>query len=100
MQALRRTTAAFLSALASTVAIAEQPWIIDPHTHFKGPEQIAFENQTVKREPQNTLGHVVVPEDYRFSTAKDRDQSLLSREHGRWQGERSMETGGRPLRDV
>ncbi|WP_161604799.1 amidohydrolase family protein [Roseiconus nitratireducens] len=42
-----------------------KPWIIDPHTHFKGPEQIALEAKTTKYHPKNTLGHVVTPKDYR-----------------------------------
>lgn len=41
------------------------PWIIDTHTHFKGPEQIKVESLTTKRNPKNTLGQVIVPEDYR-----------------------------------
>ncbi|QDV86627.1 amidohydrolase family protein [Planctomycetes bacterium TBK1r] len=65
MNVLQFAASLSVLALTSITAIAEQPWIIDPHTHFKGREQIALENQTVKREPQNTLGHVVVPEDYR-----------------------------------
>ncbi len=46
-------------------AYAEEPWIIDPHTHFKGEEQIALESKSVKRNPNDTLGKVVKPEDYR-----------------------------------
>jgi len=45
---------------------AAEPWIIDPHTHFKGEEQIALEEEKAgKRDPRNSLGQVVVPEDYR-----------------------------------
>lgn len=50
--------------LTAATASAEEPWIIDTHTHFKGPEQIELENRTTNRHPQNTLGHVVRPEDY------------------------------------
>lgn len=46
-------------------ATAADPWIIDPHTHFKGETQIAYEGQTREWHPENSLGHVVVPEDYR-----------------------------------
>ncbi|MCC9643079.1 amidohydrolase family protein [Rhodopirellula sp. JC740] len=44
---------------------AKKRWIIDPHTHFKGAEQIEWEARTTKRHPKNTLGHVITPEDYR-----------------------------------
>ena len=44
---------------------AEDPWIIDPHTHFKGEAQIAYESKTKKRHPKDTLGKVVEPDDYR-----------------------------------
>lgn len=45
-------------------AIADQPWIIDTHTHFKGEAQVAYEKRIRNFEPENTLGHVVVPSDY------------------------------------
>ncbi|MEM9645359.1 MAG: amidohydrolase family protein, partial [Planctomycetota bacterium] len=58
-----------LSVACQFAAVADEPqdklWIIDPHTHFKGPEQIAEESKTTKYHPDNTLGHVVTPEDYR-----------------------------------
>jgi L-fuconolactonase len=44
---------------------AEKPWIIDTHTHFKGPEQVRVEGLVTPRVPRDTLGQVVVPEDYR-----------------------------------
>lgn len=44
---------------------AKEPWIIDPHTHFKGRAQIAYESKQNQRDPRDSLGHVVVPEDYR-----------------------------------
>lgn len=47
------------------VAKAAEPWIIDTHTHFKGPDQVALEAKTTKRHPQDTLGKVITPEDYR-----------------------------------
>ena len=40
-------------------------WIIDTHTHFKGAEQIAVESKIRKRNPKDTLGQVIEPEDYR-----------------------------------
>lgn len=55
----------------------ETPWIIDPHTHFKGQEQIEFERKHVKRDPRNTLGHVIVPEDYRSIADRLGIQSTL-----------------------
>ncbi len=56
-----------VSLLASLTfyAAAADPWIIDPHTHFKGEEQIEYESKTRERHPQNSLGHVITPEDYR-----------------------------------
>ncbi|MEM6364328.1 MAG: hypothetical protein AAF745_07875, partial [Planctomycetota bacterium] len=45
--------------------IEDKRWIIDPHTHFKGPKQIAVESRKTDYDPRNTLGHVVTPEDYR-----------------------------------
>ncbi len=56
---------------------AAEPWIIDPHTHFKGEEQIALERKTVQRDPRNSLGHVVVPEDYRALADRLEIQSTL-----------------------
>ena len=58
----------FLFALLGSLALpamAADPWIIDPHTHFKGEEQIALEGKKGPRDPRNSLGQVVVPEDYR-----------------------------------
>ncbi|WP_182867303.1 amidohydrolase family protein [Rhodopirellula sp. JC639] len=65
-------------ALMSVTASAQQPWIIDPHTHFKGHEQIELESRTVKREPKNTLGQVLVPEDYRELADRLGIQSTLA----------------------
>ncbi len=56
---------------------AADPWIIDPHTHFKGKEQIALEQKTVKRDPKNSLGHVIVPGDYRKIADRLEIQSTL-----------------------
>ncbi len=61
----------------STNAFAEGPWIIDTHTHFKGPEQIALEGKTKQRHPADTLGHVVVPEGYRQVADRLRIQSTV-----------------------
>lgn len=44
---------------------ATRPWIIDTHTHFKGTEQVQLESQKSNWHPENTLGHVVRPNDYR-----------------------------------
>ena len=44
---------------------AEEPWIIDPHTHFKSDAQVAHESKTNKRHPKDTLGMAMTPEDYR-----------------------------------
>jgi L-fuconolactonase len=66
MKRLPSFAAATLLSLAFIVsARAADPWIIDPHTHFKGEEQIAIENQGTRPDPKNSLGHVVKPEDYR-----------------------------------
>lgn len=48
-----------------SIAYAAKPWIIDPHTHFKGPTQIEYERQHVQRVPQDSLGQVVTAENYR-----------------------------------
>lgn len=48
-----------------SIVYAAKPWIIDPHTHFKGSTQIEFERQHVQRVPQDSLGQVVTAEDYR-----------------------------------
>ena len=61
----------------SVVGRPDEPWIIDPHTHFKGQEQIDFESRTLKRDPRNSLGHVVVPEDYRAVADRLGIQSTL-----------------------
>ncbi|MFT7642326.1 MAG: L-fuconolactonase [Pirellulaceae bacterium] len=45
--------------------VAKGAWIIDPHTHFKGAEQIEVEAKTNKRRAEDTLGQVVTPEEYR-----------------------------------
>ena len=55
-----------LFVFASDVAFAQKPWIIDPHTHFKGEEQIAYEALTKEWHPDNSLGKVIKPEDYRL----------------------------------
>ena len=48
-----------------SVAFGAKPWIIDPHTHFKGATQIEYERERVQRVPQDSLGRVVTAEDYR-----------------------------------
>ncbi|MEL6107936.1 MAG: amidohydrolase family protein [Planctomycetota bacterium] len=56
---------------------ADEPWIIDPHTHFKGAEQVKLERATQTPHPKNTLAQVVVPEDYRELADRLRIQSTL-----------------------
>ncbi|MEM7383412.1 MAG: amidohydrolase family protein [Verrucomicrobiota bacterium] len=63
--------------VAPFASMAEKPWIIDPHTHFKGEAQIAHESKTNKRDPRNTLGMVVEPEDYRALADRLGIQSTL-----------------------
>ncbi len=46
-------------------SFAKRPWIIDPHTHFKGEQQVAYEATKTQWHPQNSLGKVIKPEDYR-----------------------------------
>lgn len=50
--------------------IMAEPWIIDPHTHFKGEEQIRLEARDKKRHPKDTLGWVVTPADYKKLAAE------------------------------
>ena len=75
------TTTFFLLVVTSSIGIkltsAETPWIIDPHTHFKGEDQIAFESTVTKHDPRNSLGHVVKPEDYRAIADRLEIQSTL-----------------------
>ena len=54
-----------LLLIAPSAVWAENPWIIDPHTHFKGEAQIAHESKEKKRHPKDTLGMVIKPADYR-----------------------------------
>ncbi|MEM6469496.1 MAG: amidohydrolase family protein [Planctomycetota bacterium] len=49
----------------ATEPVLKKPWIIDPHTHFKGADQVKLESQKRTFHPRSTLGKVVVPEDYR-----------------------------------
>ncbi|MDP7018099.1 MAG: amidohydrolase family protein, partial [Pirellulaceae bacterium] len=53
------------SSFDQPTARAEKPWIIDTHTHFKGEQQVALERRAKRRDPRDTLGRVVVPEDFR-----------------------------------
>lgn len=56
---------AMVIVFASNIVFAKKPWIIDPHTHFKGEQQIAYEATIKEWHPDNSLGKVVKPEDYR-----------------------------------
>ena len=56
---------AFILIAALSAVRAEEPWIIDPHTHFKSDAQVAHESKTNKRHPKDTLGMAMTPEDYR-----------------------------------
>ena len=51
--------------------------MIDPHTHFKGAEQVAIEKGRQDPNPKNTLAQVVVPEDYRTLADRLKIQSTL-----------------------
>lgn len=58
-------------------AHADMPWIIDPHTHFKGAEQVERERGNQNPHRKNTLAQVVVPEDYRSLADRLQIQSTL-----------------------
>ena len=77
LQLIFRLTWALIPVIHCMNCVADEPWIIDPHTHFKGPEQIEFESTRVKRDPRNSLGHVVVPENYRAIADRLKIQSTL-----------------------
>lgn len=66
-----------LFLLLGAFAQAEEPWIIDPHTHFKGEAQIAHESKKTKHDPRNSLGQVIVVEDYRETADRLKIQSTL-----------------------
>jgi L-fuconolactonase len=66
-----------LLCLMNTTSLAKEPWIIDPHTHFKGKDQIAYEATKIKRVKQDTLGKVVKPEDYRSLADRLEIQSTM-----------------------
>ncbi|MEO2008775.1 MAG: amidohydrolase family protein [Pirellulaceae bacterium] len=70
-----------LSAIAawycSSLALAEEPWILDTHTHFKGSAQVALESKANQRHADDTLGHVVLPRDYRVVADRLQIQSTL-----------------------
>ena len=51
--------------ILTDASYAGKPWIIDPHTHFKGQQQISYESTKTEWHPQNSLGKVIKPEDYR-----------------------------------
>ncbi|MEO1524342.1 MAG: amidohydrolase family protein [Planctomycetota bacterium] len=61
----------------ASLAPADEPWIIDPHTHFKGAEQVRAEKGRQNPNPKNTLAQVVVPEDYRTLADRLAIQSTL-----------------------
>ena len=73
----RRILLAAVLTLLTTSAFAGEPWIIDPHTHFKGEDQIAHEGIRTTRHKDDTLGHVVKPEDYRELADRLEIQSTL-----------------------
>lgn len=56
---------------------AKGPWIIDTHTHFKGTAQVELEAKKTQWRPENTLGRVVRPEDYRGVADRNDIQSTL-----------------------
>ena len=57
-----------------------EPFMIDTHTHFKGKEQVAHEATQREYDPRNTLGHVVVPEDYRELADRAAGQTPFKRQ--------------------
>ncbi|MEM1443132.1 MAG: amidohydrolase family protein, partial [Verrucomicrobiota bacterium] len=63
--------------LAPLLSSAKDPWIIDPHTHFKGEAQIEIELAGAKADPRNSLQQVVTPEDYRELADRLEIQSTL-----------------------
>ena len=69
--------AVFLLLACSSAGLAEEPWIIDPHTHFKGAKQVAVEGKLQARDARDSLGHVVTPEDYREVANRLSIQSTL-----------------------
>jgi len=88
VEELKRTDAGMvenLPAVGTAKARAERQkgqskkgaWIIDTHTHFKGAQQIATEAKTKKFSPQNTLGKVIGPEDYRALADRLQIQSTM-----------------------
>ncbi len=77
MKTTRRFSTAIFLLGGAWIAQADEPWIIDPHTHFKGAEQIAFESAAITRDPRDSLGHVVTPDDYRAIADRLGIQSTL-----------------------
>ncbi|MGB7344170.1 MAG: sulfatase-like hydrolase/transferase [Pirellulaceae bacterium] len=89
IEELRRTDAGMVDHLPPVATAAERndpifeysldrkPWIIDTHTHFKSAAQIKLESKTSNWEPKNTLGHVVLPEDYRDVANRNQIQSTM-----------------------
>lgn len=70
----------FRKLLTNAVSWATEksaPWIIDPHTHFKGEAQIAHDTKGKKIHPKNTLTQVVYPEDYRATADRLGIQSTV-----------------------
>lgn len=74
-EAARLTTAPTETQLGD--GAAQRPWIIDTHTHFKGATQVELESQTTKWDANNTLGQVVLPEDYRGVANRNNIQSTM-----------------------
>ena len=72
-----KTALTFWLVCCTVFARADEPWIIDPHTHFKGAEQVERELGKQNPHPKNTLAQVVVPEDYRVIADRLRIQSTL-----------------------
>lgn len=65
MKAAKLICGIFFFVWMADLVSAKKPWIIDPHTHFKGEAQVAFEATKTQWHPNNSLGKVIVPEDYR-----------------------------------
>ncbi len=68
-----------VSLFASFGWTQERPNIlfIDTHTHFKSAAQIELESRTTTWDPKNTLGHIVLPKDYRDVANRNNIQSTM-----------------------
>ena len=77
MKAAKLICGIFFFVWMADLVSAKKPWIIDPHTHFKGEAQVAFEATKTQWHPNNSLGKVIVPEDYRATADRLELRSTL-----------------------